>query len=93
MFKQQDFGSGDDLGPCAKGGQHDRTDSINFVLSHDTPVVNGQDNWRVCVNCHAMFFGAAANQKCSAHDTLTMIRGRARSRTTICRTAMPTPRW
>ena len=71
MFKQQDFGSGDDLGPCAKGGQHDRTDSINFVLSHDTPVVNGQDKWFVCVNCHALFFGRAANQKCSAHDTLS----------------------
>ena len=70
MFQEQDFGSGDDLGPCAKGGQHDRTDSLNFSLTHDTPVDGGQRQWFVCVDCHALFFGPG-NQKCSAPGALS----------------------
>jgi hypothetical protein len=63
LFQNQDFGGGD-LGTCAKGGQHDRTDSIEFVLSHDTPVPNGQNKWVVCVGCSVMYYGPAPRQIC-----------------------------
>jgi hypothetical protein len=68
LFQEKDFGSGDDLGRCGGGGQHDRTDSTEFVLPHDTAVTVGQDKWVVCVNCHVLFFGPAANQKCIANS-------------------------
>jgi hypothetical protein len=69
LFQEHDFGAGNDLGRCPKGGQHDRTDSIEFVLTHDAPVPDGQDNWRVCVNCNAMFFGQQQGQ-CPAVGTI-----------------------
>jgi hypothetical protein len=63
LFQNIDFGGGD-LGTCAAGGQHDRTDSFEFVLPHDRPVTNGQDKWTVCVNCSVMFWGPAEHQPC-----------------------------
>ena len=65
MFQNKDFGSGDDLGGCAAGGQHDRRNSLEFVLPHDTPVPDGQDKWVVCVNCHVLFFGPADLRHCT----------------------------
>jgi hypothetical protein len=70
LFQEKDFSNGNDLGLCAAGGQHNRTNSIEFVLAHDTPVTQGQNQWAVCVNCHVMFFGPGP-QKCIAglsHD-------------------------
>jgi hypothetical protein len=64
MFQNKDFGSGNDLGVCARGGQHDRTDSIEFVLTHDAPVPDGQQPWVVCVNCNALFFGPDERSHC-----------------------------
>jgi hypothetical protein len=71
MFQQHDFnGSGNDLGRCPKGGQHDRTDSIEFVLTHDAPVPDGQDRWVVCVQCHALFFGPKEDSKCPVEGSI-----------------------
>ncbi|BBY16941.1 hypothetical protein [Mycolicibacterium litorale] len=57
LFQQKAFGGGSDLGRCPEGGQHDRTDSFEFVLTKDRPVNNAQDKWAVCVNCHVLWFG------------------------------------
>jgi hypothetical protein len=79
MFQQQDFGTGDDLGKCPKGGQHDRTDSFNFALPHDVPVDNGQDKWVVCVNCNVLYYGPADPQKCAAPGALSHSPGQGRA--------------
>ena len=53
------------------GGAHDRGNSFNYVLAHDTQIPNGQDNWRWCRKCQGLFYGGYGEGLCPAggpHD-------------------------
>ncbi len=51
------------------GNAHDGRKSFNYVLAHDIQIPYGQDNWRWCRKCQALFYGGHAEGVCPKGGT------------------------